>query len=52
MEGLDLEKDLDILDGWEELDEEFQEKIKQAIRDGHVAVSLLQIYTGLSSEET
>lgn len=46
MEGLGLDNDLDVLDGWEELDEEFQEKIKQAIRDGHVAVSPLQTRGG------
>ena len=37
VEGLDLDTDLDVLDGWEELDEEAQEKIKNAIRVGHVA---------------
>ena len=37
VEGLDLESDLDVLDGWDEIDEDFQEKIKQAIRDGHVS---------------
>lgn len=37
VEGLDLDNDLDVLDGWDELEEESQEKIKQAIRDGHVA---------------
>lgn len=37
VEGLDLDEDLDVLDGWEDLDEEFQEKIKEAIRVGHVS---------------
>jgi hypothetical protein len=37
VEGLDLDTDLDVLDGWDEIDEDFQEKIKHALRLGHVA---------------
>lgn len=36
VEGLDLDVDLDVLDGWDEIDETYQEKIRQAIKVGHV----------------
>ena len=39
LEGLDLDDDLDleIIDGWDEIDMQSQVKIKQALKDGHVA---------------
>ena len=37
LDGLDLDKDLDILDGYDELTPEAQEKVKQALIDGHVS---------------
>ena len=39
LEGLDFDddKDLEILDGWEDLDNESHEKISQALKDGHIA---------------
>lgn len=36
LDGLDLDNDLDILDGYEELEPWAQEKIKFALRNGHV----------------
>lgn len=35
-DGLDLDKDLDILDGYEELPLEHQDKIRYALENGHV----------------
>jgi hypothetical protein len=39
LEGLNIDddKDMEILDGWEELDAGSQEKLREAIRVGHVA---------------
>lgn len=37
LEGLDLNEDLDILDGYDELPDWAQEKIKVALQNGHVA---------------
>jgi len=36
LDGLDLDKDLDLLDGYDELPEEHQDKIKYALENGHV----------------
>lgn len=36
LDGLDLDKDLDILDGYDELPTEHQNKIKYALENGHV----------------
>ncbi|ETN44166.1 uncharacterized protein HMPREF1541_10716 [Cyphellophora europaea CBS 101466] len=38
LEGLDLEKDdeMEVIDGWEDLTPENQEKLRQAIRVGHI----------------
>jgi len=36
LDGLDLDKDLDILDGYEELPPEHQDKIRYALENGHV----------------
>lgn len=36
LDGLDLDSDLDILDGYEELEPWAQEKVKFALRNGHV----------------
>ena len=32
-----IENDVDLLDGYDEIPEEWQEKIKTALEDGHVA---------------
>ena len=36
LEGLDLDKDLDLLDGYDEVDTWAQDKIKYAVQNGHV----------------
>lgn len=39
LEGLNIDddKDMEIFDGWEDIDAESQEKLREAIRVGHVA---------------
>ena len=39
LEGLDIDddRDMEIIDGWDVVDEESQEKIREALRVGHVA---------------
>ena len=32
-----IEGDLEMLDGYDELNEDFQEKVRKALADGHVA---------------
>lgn len=36
LDGLDLDNDLDILDGYEELEDWAQKKVKDALANGHV----------------
>jgi len=36
IEDYDLENDLDVLDGWDELPDWAHDKIREAIRNGHV----------------
>lgn len=36
LDGLDLDKDLDILDGYDELEDWAQKKVKDALVNGHV----------------
>ena len=36
LDGLDLDEDLDVLDGYDELPSEYQDKIKYALKNGHV----------------
>ena len=56
LDGLDLDKDLDILDGYDELPTEYQDKIKYALQNGHVndedwkGVSLITFCLGLVAD--